>query len=153
MRLLSLILFFLCWQSAGAQTPQVQVTDAWVRATVAGQQATGAFMNVQSAVPLKLVMVRSPLAAAAAIHMMQVDDAGVKRMRPIAWLDLPAGQVTQLKPGGYHIMLTELKTPAKAGERAVLTLVLEDATRQRQEIEVQAEIRALNAPQHAPSPP
>lgn len=147
---LSLALFSPCLQTAQAQPPQVQVTDAWVRATVAGQQATGAFMTLRSAVPLKLVEAHSPLAAAAEIHAMQVDDDGVMRMRAISWLDLSAGEVMQLKPGGYHIMLLELRAQAKAGERAALTLVLEDAARQRQEIVVDAEIRALNAPRHTP---
>ncbi|MDR1349660.1 MAG: copper chaperone PCu(A)C [Zoogloeaceae bacterium] len=151
MRGFFLLLTLLFLQTAWAQTPQAQVMEAWVRATVAGQQSTGAFLTLQSAVPLKLVEVRSPLAAAAEIHEMRVDDDGVMRMRAVSWLNVPAGKATQLKPGGYHIMLLELKAQAKAGERTTLTLVLEDAARQRQEIEVIAEIRALNAPpRHMP---
>jgi copper(I)-binding protein len=143
MRVFLLVLLFLqtCW----AQTPPPRVTDAWVRATVSGQQATGAFMILRSAEPLRLIEVRSPLAAAAEIHAMRVDDEGVMRMRAIPWLDLPAGKRAELKPGGHHIMLMSLRTPAKAGERTTLTLVLEDAARQRQEVTVDAEIRALNA--------
>ncbi|MDR0736001.1 MAG: copper chaperone PCu(A)C [Zoogloeaceae bacterium] len=146
MRIFFLFLTLLCVPPVGAEVPQVQVTDAWVRATVPGQQATGAFMTLQSAAPLKLVEVRSPLAAAAEIHEMQVDEKDVMRMRAISQLDLPAGKTTRLEPGGLHIMLLGLRAEAKAGERTTLTLVLEDAARQRQEIAVNAEIRPLNAP-------
>jgi copper(I)-binding protein len=147
MRSFLLFLALLCWQTAGAQAPQVRVTDAWVRATVAGQEATGAFLTLESAVPLKLVAVRSPLAAVAEIHETRVNAEGVMQMRAISQLDLPAGKVTQLQPGGHHIMLRGLAAQAKAGERTTLILVLEDAAQQRQEIEVPAQIRALNAPQ------
>ncbi|MDR3159552.1 MAG: copper chaperone PCu(A)C [Zoogloeaceae bacterium] len=146
MRSLFLFLALLCWQTAGAQAPQARVTGVWVRATVPGQQATGAFMTLESDVPLKLIEVRSPLAAAAEIHETRVDDDGVMRMRAIPQLDLPAGKTTQLKPGGHHIMLLGLKAQAKAGEQTTLTLVLEDAARQRREIVADAPIRALNAP-------
>jgi copper(I)-binding protein len=144
MRVFFLLLALSSLPTAWAQTPQAQATNAWIRATVAGQQVTGAFMNLHSTASLRLVEVRSPLAAVAEIHATQVDDKGVMRMRAIPWLDVPAGKVTELKPGGYHIMLMQLKTPAKAGQRTTLTLVLEDAARQRQEVAVDAEIRALN---------
>ncbi|MDR2365708.1 MAG: copper chaperone PCu(A)C [Zoogloeaceae bacterium] len=151
MRAFSLLLLFLFLQTGWAQTPPLYATDAWVRATARGQQATGAFLTLRSAEPLRLVGVRSPLAAAAEIHVMRVDDDGVMRMRAIPWLDLPADQVTELKPGGFHIMLLSLRAPANAGQRTTLTLVLENAARQRQEVTVDAEIRALNA--LAPNPP
>ncbi|MDR0672055.1 MAG: copper chaperone PCu(A)C [Zoogloeaceae bacterium] len=138
--------FFCCFSAAQAETPLVRATDAWVRATVPGQSATGAFMTLYSDAPMKLVEVRSPLAAVTEIHEMRVDENGVMRMRAISQLDLPAQKATPLKPGGRHIMLQALKKEARAGERTTLTLVLEDAEGHRHEIAADAEIRPLNAP-------
>ncbi len=99
--------------SAHGQTATVQ--DAWVRATVPQQKATGAFMKITAARPMKLVGVKSPAAPVAEIHEMRLQD-NVMKMRPVDKLDLPAGQAVELKPGGYHVMLMDLAKPVKAGD-------------------------------------
>ncbi len=87
---------------------QVTVTDPWVRGTVAGQRATGAFMKLTPAADQKLVAAASPVAKIVEIHEMAMD-GGVMKMRAIPKLDLPAGKATELKPGGYHVMLMALE--------------------------------------------
>ncbi|WP_026434259.1 copper chaperone PCu(A)C [Paracidovorax oryzae] len=140
--------------AAHGQTATVQ--DAWVRATVPQQKATGAFMKITAAKPMKLVGVKSPAAPVAEIHEMQLQD-NVMKMRAVEKLDLPAGQAVELKPGGYHVMLMDLARPVKAGDTVPLQLVLEGADGQRQTVDVQASVRALgttgaNAPaQDAPA--
>lgn len=120
-----------------------EATDVWVRATVSGQRATGAFMQLKNALPnnapVKLVGVRSPVAGVAEIHEMKME-GDVMQMRPVAALDLPA----ELKPGGYHIMLMELKKPLQAGQP--IPLVLEfSAGRKCDTLETTAVVRNLNA--------
>lgn len=119
---------------------QVKVDDPWVRATVAPQKATGAFMQLTADKPLKLVAVSSPLTDMVEIHEMKMD-GGVMKMRQIDALPLPAGQAVALKPGGYHVMLMGLMAPVKAGDTVPLTLTVEGADKKRVTIEVKAQVR------------
>ncbi len=124
---------------------QVQVADPWVRGTVAQQKATGAFMTLTSVAATRLVDVRSPVAGIVEIHEMVMDNQ-VMRMRALPGLDLPAGKSVELKPGGYHVMLMDLKQPMKVGESVPITLVFENAAKQRETLEVKAVVRALTTP-------
>jgi len=123
---------------------QVTVDKAWVRATVAQQKATGAFFQLRSAADARLVEVRSGVAGVAEIHEMAMDGDTMK-MRAISGIDLPAGQLVEFKPGGFHVMLMDLKKPVSAGEQLPLTLVFETKDKKRQSIEIKAEVRKLGA--------
>jgi hypothetical protein len=122
---------------------QVAVTDPWVRGTVAGQMATGAFMTLKSAQDARLVDARSPAAGVVEIHEMKLEN-DVMRMRAVAAIDLPAGRSVELKPGGYHVMLMDLQRTMKEGEVVPVTLVIERGGR-RETVEVRAPVRAPTA--------
>jgi len=109
---------------AFAQT--VEVKDAWARATVQGQMATGAFMKLTSKEGSRLVAASSPVAGVTEVHEMVMDN-NVMKMRAVPGLDLPAGKAVELKPGGYHVMLMDLKAPLKKDTTIPLTLVFKDA--------------------------
>lgn len=130
---------------AGPVLAQVTVTAPWVRATVAQQKSTGAFMQLQSPAAVKLVSVSTPVAGVAEVHEMAMDGQ-VMRMRAVPALDLPAGKAVELKPGGYHVMLMELKAPVKEGDQIPLTLVFEGADKKRETVQVNASVKALGAP-------
>ncbi|GHT95018.1 transporter [Betaproteobacteria bacterium] len=137
-------LFALCLSAvAQAQSP-VRVTDAWVRATVPTQRATGAFLKLLSPETLQLVGVRSPVADVAEIHSTRMKGE-VMEMRAVSSVLLPAGVVTELKPGGFHIMLLQLKMAVTVGQKVPLTLILENDQHERQEVTVEAYVRPLNA--------
>ncbi len=121
---------------------QVSVTEPWVRATVPAQKVTGAFMQLKAAQASRLVEVRSPVAGLVELHEMAMD-GGVMKMRPVPGVALPAGTEVKLAPGGYHVMLLDLKQPLKTGDTVPLTLVVEGADRARQTIEVTAQVRPL----------
>ena len=123
---------------------QTRVDDPWVRATVAQQTSTGAFMRIRSAEGARLVEVRSPAAKSVEIHSMAMQ-GDVMRMRRIDGLVLPAGGAVDLGPGGYHLMLVGLLRPLKAGDTVALTLVVEGLDLERKNVEVTATVRALNA--------
>jgi len=105
----------------------IAVTNPWVRATVQGQKATGAFMTVTSKENAKLVAVSSPVASVVEIHEMKMDKDVMKMAALANGLDLPAGQAVDLKPGGYHIMFIDLKAPLKEGDHIKARLVFEHA--------------------------
>jgi periplasmic copper chaperone A len=132
---------------AWAQTA-VKVEDAWVRGTVAQQKATGAFMRLTPTQNARLVDARSPVAGVVEIHEMAMEN-DIMKMRRIPGLDLAAGRTLELKPGGYHVMLMDLKQAMKGGDVVPLTLVFEDAAGQRFSQDIQAPVTALgggNAP-------
>ena len=124
----------------------VEVKDAWVRTAVQGQKATGAFMKITAKDGAKLVSVASPAAAVAEVHEMKMD-GDVMRMRAVpGGLDLPAGKTVELKPGGYHVMLIDLKGQLKGGDVVPITLTFEDTkTKARFTQEVSAPVTALGA--------
>ena len=123
---------------------QVTVTQPWVRATVAQQKATGAFMTLTSAKDVRLVGASSPAAGTVEVHEMKM--AGdVMKMRHVPALPLPAGQAVALTPGGYHLMLLDVKQQFKDGDKVPLTLELEDAQKVRSKLEVLAIVRPLNS--------
>lgn len=105
---------------------QVKVENAWARATVQGQKATGAFMKLTAPQAMQLVAVSSPVAGVAEVHEMKMD-GGVMKMRALPALDLPAQQAVELKPGGYHVMLMDLKAPLAKDASVTLTLTFRDA--------------------------
>ena len=114
--------------SAGVVSAQtIEVKDAWARATVQGQRATGAFMKLTAKEGGKLVSVASPVAGVVEVHEMKMD-GDVMKMRAVqGGLDLPAGKAVELKPGGYHVMLMDLKTDLKKDTTIPLTLIFKDA--------------------------
>jgi len=124
---------------------QVTIQEAWVRGTVPSQKASGAFMQLSSTKNLRLVAASSPVAGVVEIHEM-VMAQDVMKMRQIPGLDLVPGQVLALKPGGYHVMLMDLKTQLKGGDTVPLTLTFEDPqTQTRFTQQVTAPVTALGA--------
>ncbi len=129
----------------GAQA-QTTVAEPWIRGTVAQQKATGMFAKITSAKGGRLVSASSPVAGVVEIHEMAMEGTMMKMRALPAGLELPAGKAVALKPGGYHVMLMDLKQQLKAGETVPVTLVIESADKVRETVEVKAAIRALNAP-------
>ncbi len=140
--LAALVLGALVTLPASAQTT---VKDPWIRGTVAQQKASGLFAQITSAGGGKLVAASSPVAGVVEIHEMTMD-GNVMRMRALPnGLDLPAGKAVDLKPGGYHVMLMDLKQQLKDGETVPVTLVIEGADKKRETVEIKAPVKALNA--------
>lgn len=126
--------------SALAQAQVVNIEGPWARATVPGQRATGAFMQLQSKDGAKLVGGASTAAGVVEIHEMKMD-GGVMKMRAIpGGLELPAGRTVELKPGGYHVMLMDLKAPLEVGSVVPMTLTFKDNKGVESKVEVKAKV-------------
>lgn len=143
-RLQALLALLAATALAQPALAQTTVKDPWVRATVAQQKATGMFAQISSASGGRLVSASSPVAGVVEIHEMKMD-GDVMRMRALPGLDLPAGQAVELKPGGHHVMLIDLKQQLKPGDTVVVSLVIEGADKKRETVEVKAPVRPLNA--------
>ena len=128
----------VCAVSAFAQN--VTVTDAWARATVQGQKATGAFMKITAKDNAKLVSASSPSAGVVEIHEMKMEKDVMKMAALPNGLELPAGKAVELKPGGYHVMLMDLKAPLAKDSTVPLTLTVQDAKGVKSNIELQVKV-------------
>jgi hypothetical protein len=140
LKALALIAALACG-SLYAQT--VEVKDAWVRTTVQGQKATGAFMKITAKDDAKLVAASSPVAGVVEVHEMKME-GDVMKMRAVqGGLDLPAGKTVELKSGGYHVMLMDLKTALAKDSTVPLTLVFKDAKGLESKVELKVPVATL----------
>ena len=128
----------------------VDVRDAYVRQSVAGQSGTGAFMKLTSPSGSRLVGISTPAAGVADVHQMKME-GDTMRMRAVqGGLDLPAGQTVELKPGGYHVMLMDLKEALPKGATVPFTLHFEDAKGAKTSLELKLPVGAPEAAASAP---
>ena len=125
---------------AHADAAHVKAENAWLRASVPGQQASGGFMVLTAQEPLKLVGVETTAAGVAEVHEMKMD-GDVMRMRAVESLDLPQGQPVALKPGGYHLMLQQLKSPLLKDSTVPVTLVFKDSKGETSRLSLQVPVR------------
>ena len=128
--------------SLSVSAQQLTVTEPWVRATVPQQKATGAFMRLTPSANARLVEAKSPVAGVVEIHEMTLEK-DIMKMRQIPGLDLAADRTMELKPGGYHVMLMDLKQPLKGGEQVPITLVFEDDAKKRFTQDIKASVTVL----------
>jgi hypothetical protein len=103
----------------------VTITDAWVRENAPGQTVGAAYMTLKSADESALVFVESPAADSVEIHSMTMNN-NVMKMRKLDELPLKAGKPEKLAPGGFHLMLFDLKKPLKSGEKVDFKLCFKD---------------------------
>ena len=137
--MLKSIVSAICLLVAGAamaQTGQIDVKDAWARATPGKAENGAAYVTIVSPTADRLVSVSSPAAKKAGLHTMMMD-GGVMKMRPLAGVDVPANEPVTLRPGGTHIMLQGLNETLQAGKSFPLTLTFEKAGPREVEVAVE----------------
>jgi len=120
----------LCTLPALAQAAQssIKVEGAWARSTPPGAKTAAAYLTVVNAGKENdtLMSASTPVAGTADVHRSFMDN-GVMKMRPAGPLDLKPGASLKLAPGGYHIMMMDLKQPLAAGQTFPVTLVFKKA--------------------------
>ena len=138
-----LTLAIVCAGPASAQ--QVKIGDlvldhAWARATPGGAKVGGGYLTIENkgATSDKLIGGSSTIAGKVEVHEMAMNN-NVMTMRPLKdGLAIPPGQSVTLKPGGYHVMLMELKAPLKKGAKVPVTLTFEKAGQTTITLDVEA---------------
>jgi periplasmic copper chaperone A len=117
-----------CGPKTGTETgleTNVKITDSWVRANAPGQSVGAAYMTLDSPQDSTLVYVETSAAGSVEIHSMRMEN-NVMKMRMLEELPLKAGKPERLAPGGFHLMLFDLTTPLKAGEKVDFKLCFKD---------------------------
>ena len=120
----------------------VTIVTPWARATPGGAKVGGAYLELKAAAGTedRLVAAKSPAAGTVEIHD-HINEGGIMKMRRVDGIKVSGGQAVTLKPGGYHLMLIDLKEPLKQGGKLPLTLVFEKAG----EVAVEATIAPIGA--------
>lgn len=137
----SLCLSLLLSALPAVASDAVNISQAWARASAPGQTVGAAYMHLQSSRDMTLIKVESPAADSVEIHSMTMNN-GVMKMRMLESLPLKAGKLEKLEPGGFHLMLFDLKKPLKVGEKIDLTLQFKDAAGKNSELKISAPIKA-----------
>jgi periplasmic copper chaperone A len=135
------LLSLVATAAAAPPAAPLTVSDAWVRA-IPGANVAAAYMTLHNGgrEPLKVLAVRSPLAAMAMIHETQLTN-GVSTMRPHEPLLIAPGASVTLAPGGLHVMLHDLTRPLAVGDEVPLEISLEGGAR----VAFSARVRPLSA--------
>jgi len=123
----------LCLSSglyAGTAAEDVQAEGAYARAVPPGQPNSAAFVSLtnKSDADHALVAAESSASKVVELHTHLLEE-GMMKMRPVAKIDLPAGETVELQPGGLHLMLIDLARQLSPGEEVSITLVFEDGSR------------------------
>jgi len=120
------------------------ITQAWTRATPGGAKIGGGFLTIENkgSAPDKLIGASAEVAGNVELHEMATTN-GVMKMRPVeGGLAIEPGKTVKLAPGGYHLMMMDLKNPLKQGDKLPLTLQFEKAGK----VAVTLDVQAIGAP-------
>jgi periplasmic copper chaperone A len=123
------------------------ISQAWSRATPRGAKVGGGFLTIENrgTAPDRLIGATAEVASKVEVHEMSMNN-GVMTMRPLEkGLTIDPGKTVKLAPGGYHLMLMDLKSPLKPGDKLAITLEFEKAGK----VQVSFDVQAVGAP--APS--
>jgi copper(I)-binding protein len=118
----------------------IKIEDPWSRATAPGAKVGAGYMKITSDAADRLLGASTPAAARVELHIT-VKEGEVMRMREVKAYDIPAKGGFELKPGGAHLMLVDLKAPLKEGTKVPMTLRFEKAG----EVKAELQVRALGA--------
>ena len=115
------------------------ITQAWSRATPGGAKIAGGYLTIENkgAAPDRLIGGAGDVAGKIEVHEMSMNN-GVMTMRPLdKGLTIEPGKTVKLAPGGYHLMMLDLKSPLKQGDKVPVTLEFEKAGKVKLSLDVQ----------------
>lgn len=143
-RALAAIALLSCFSACPAGAQEVKAGDlvisqAWSRATPGGAKIGGGYLTIENkgSAPDRLVGASADVAAKVEVHEMTMKN-GVMTMRPLEkGVTIEPGKTVKLAPGGYHLMLFDLKSPLKQGEKLPVTLEFEKAGKVKISLDVQ----------------
>jgi periplasmic copper chaperone A len=127
--LMACLLAAPCARADDVKAGDLVISQAWSRATPNGAKIGGGYLTIENkgSAPDRLIGCSSDLAGTVQVHEMTVIN-GVMKMRPLdGGLTIDPGKTVKLAPGGYHLMLMELKGPLKQGDKLPVLLEFEKA--------------------------
>ena len=136
-------LSFLFLSASLSVHAQVQIEAPWSRATAPGAKVGAGYFTIRNKSDKadRLLGASSPLAARVETHVVE-KQGDVLRMREVKGYEVPARGSFELKPGGPHLMLVDIKQQLKEGEKVPLVLRFQNAG----EVKTELAVRTLGAP-------
>jgi periplasmic copper chaperone A len=144
MRTIACAAWLTCFLAAPVRAEEVKagdlvITQAWSRATPGGAKVAGAYLTIENkgSVPDRLIGGTADVAGKVQVHEMTTTN-GVMTMRPLDnGLTIEPGKTVKLAPGGYHLMMFDLKSSFKQGDKVSVTLEFEKAGKIKLSLDVQ----------------
>ncbi|WP_409334771.1 copper chaperone PCu(A)C [Bradyrhizobium neotropicale] len=137
---LLIALFAVPAQAEDIKAGDLVINQAWSRATPSGAKVAGGYLTIENkgSSPDRLVGASGDIAGKLEVHEMATEN-GVMKMRPLdKGLAIEPGKTVKLAPGGYHLMMFDLKQPLKQGDKVPVTLEFEKAGKVTLSLDVQA---------------
>lgn len=116
------------------------IDHPWSRATPSAAKTGAGYMTIlnKGTTTDRLVEITSAAAGRIEVHQMTMDGT-IMRMRPVPeGVAIGPGQSVKLEPGGFHLMMMDLREPLKQGQKVPVTLRFERAGRVTVELAVEA---------------
>jgi periplasmic copper chaperone A len=143
-RSLSYIVLLACLSTTPTRAEDVKagglvISQVWSRATPGGAKIAGGYLTIENkgSTPDRLIGGSGDFAGKVEVHEMAMNN-GVMTMRSLdKGLAIEPGKTVKLAPGGYHLMLMDLKGPLKQGDKVPLVLEFEKAGKVNLSLEVQ----------------
>lgn len=127
--------------SAGAYAGDIQIDEAWARATPPGRNSANVYFFITSKQAATLTSASSPASQTVAMRTM-THKGGMMKTLDVPSIDLPANKrMDMTSEHGYHLTLVDLKAPLKTGETVPVTLNIETAGKQSVKVDVRVEIK------------
>jgi periplasmic copper chaperone A len=136
---LAITLFTASARAEDVRAGDLVISQAWSRATPSGAKIAGGYLTIENkgTAPDRLVSGAGDVAARVELHEMAMDN-GVMKMRPLdKGLTIEPGKTVKFAPGGYHLMLMDIKQPLKQGDKVPVTLEFEKAGKVTVSLDVQ----------------
>ncbi|MBR1142191.1 copper chaperone PCu(A)C [Bradyrhizobium sp. AUGA SZCCT0431] len=136
---LSATLFAAPLRAQDAKVGDLVITQAWSRATPGGAKIAGGYLTIENkgSTSDRLIKGAADISGKIEVHEMAMNN-GVMTMRSLdKGLAIEPGKTVKLAPGGYHLMLMDLKGPLKQGDKVPLTLEFEKAGKVTLSLDVQ----------------
>jgi hypothetical protein len=136
---LAITLFTASARAEDVKAGDLVISQAWSRATPSGAKIAGGYLTIENkgASADRLVGGGGDIAGRVEMHEMAMDN-GVMKMRPLdKGLTIEPGKTVKFAPGGYHLMLMDIKQPLKQGDKVPVTLEFEKAGKVTVSLDVQ----------------
>lgn len=130
-------------QARDVEKGPIKIEQPWTRATPGGAKVAGGFMKITNTgtTPDRLVSATADISGVVELHEMTMTD-GIMKMRALGdGIALAPGQTMELKPGSYHVMFIDLKSPIVKDKPITARLKFEKAG----EIDVEFKVEAIGA--------
>ena len=130
-----------CSSAGGTAAPAgagPTVSGAWVRPPQGMDRPAAGYLVITGGSEADaLLSASSPVAGSVELHETSMDSSGMTGMHPVGRLEVPAGAMVKLEPGGYHLMLMNVTGTLTVGSTVQLDLTFEKAGK----VTLQAEVK------------